>query len=178
MAAVRRRSRLKPTNASWHRLALVAAGLLCIGGIAHAFPWSDDMRRSPAFKAQRKILYPPDSTVSRAGKPDMARGFSRETSDKIPNPTQRTPGGLVHGDTLFTRYCVPCHGASGEGNGLVAQKFPGVANLMLDVTKNRTDGYIYFYIRHGGILMPGYGYAIDAKSAWDVISYLRKLQGK
>jgi hypothetical protein len=50
------------------------------------------------------------------------------------------------------------------------------ANLMTGVSKNLPDGYIYGYIRNGGIWMPGYSDAMTSNERWQVVVYLRDLQ--
>ncbi len=156
-------------------LGVLLAGL-AVTASAGAFPWSNDMRKSPGLRPQRVILMPPDSTVPRTGKVDQ--GVRREAADKLVNPVPRTPAAEAAGKATFDRYCYPCHGAAGHGDGPVAAKFPGVANLTLPLTQGRTDGFIYVYVRHGGILMPSYGYGVKPRDAWDVVHYVRKLQGK
>jgi hypothetical protein len=49
--------------------------------------------------------------------------------------------------------------------------------LLSDVTKNRADGYIYGMIRNGRGLMPTYD-RIEDMDRWDVVNYVRALQGK
>ena len=58
-----------------------------------------------------------------------------------------------------------------------ATKFgmPGI-NLVMDITKGRSDGYIFGMIRNGRGLMPSYNRIEDA-DRWDVVNYLRGLQG-
>jgi hypothetical protein len=58
-----------------------------------------------------------------------------------------------------------------------ATKFgmPGI-NLTTDMTKSRTDGYIFGMIRNGRGLMPPYN-RIEELDRWDVVNYLRALQG-
>ena len=51
---------------------------------------------------------------------------------------------------------------------------PGI-NLITDVTKARTDGYIFGIIRNGRGLMPPYN-RIEEPDRWDVVNYLRALQ--
>src|SRR5450759_2277711 len=46
-----------------------------------------------------------------------------------------------------------------------------------DLTKSRTDGYIFGMIRNGRGLMPPYN-RIEERERWDVVNYLRGLQGK
>jgi hypothetical protein len=51
-----------------------------------------------------------------------------------------------------------------------------------DLTKaqpaERTDGYLYATIRNGSIVMPTYGDAMSSTERWEVVLYLRHLQGK
>jgi hypothetical protein len=58
-----------------------------------------------------------------------------------------------------------------------ATKFgmPGI-NLTTDLTKGRTDGYIFGMIRNGRGLMPPYN-RIEEMDRWDVVNYVRALQG-
>lgn len=58
-----------------------------------------------------------------------------------------------------------------------ATKFgmPGI-NLTMDITKARTDGYIFGMIRNGRGLMPPYN-RIEEMDRWDVVNYVRALQG-
>ena len=51
-------------------------------------------------------------------------------------------------------------------------------NLKQAQTQGRTDGYIFAYIRYGGkVMMPAYG-RINEQEAWDIVYYVRYLQGK
>ena len=49
---------------------------------------------------------------------------------------------------------------------------------MTGITKNLPDGYIYGYIRDGGIWMPPYDDAMTSNERWQVVVYLRNLQSK
>jgi hypothetical protein len=42
----------------------------------------------------------------------------------------------------------------------------------------RSDGYLYATIRNGSIVMPAYGDAMSADERWQVVLFLRKLQGR
>ena len=82
-----------------------------------------------------------------------------------------------HGEQLFLANCSPCHGTGGAGNGSVVHLLlHKPANLMTGVSKNLPDGYIYGYIRNGGIWMPSYNDAMSSNERWQVVVYLRDLQ--
>ena len=98
---------------------------------------------------------------------------------KFHNPLQPTPVNLAHGEVLFETDCAPCHGMTGKGDGSVVhllQHKP--ANLLTGVSKNLPDGYVYGYIRNGGIWMPSYDDAMSSTERWQVVMYMRALERK
>ena len=62
------------------------------------------------------------------------------------------------------------------GDGPVAAQFMPPPDLLAEATRKRTDGYMYMYMRHGGIVMPSYGNALSSKDAWDIVHYIRHMQ--
>lgn len=95
----------------------------------------------------------------------------------LQNPTSPTPASLDNGRKYYQINCAVCHGVSGKGNGPAVRYLMPAPNLMIDFTKNRTDGYIYGMIRNGRGIMPTYD-RIEDLDRWDVVNYLRALQGK
>jgi mono/diheme cytochrome c family protein len=59
----------------------------------------------------------------------------------------------------------------------VVPKFVPPPDLTADATKARTDGYIYAMIKQGRGIMPRYGDKILGADRWNVVNYVRKLQG-
>lgn len=143
---------------------------------AYCFPWSIDMYRGPAVQ--------PESVAPRvmpAGTLPVNTGMPRMNLEQMTlsmhNPFKPTPARLAHGKDLFSTDCAPCHGETGVGDGPVAhllQHKP--ANLVSGVSKNLPDGYIYGYIRNGGVWMPSYGDAMSSDERWDVVMYIRNFQ--
>lgn len=99
-----------------------------------------------------------------------------ETAPMVKDPYEATQASIVRGDTLFRAVCSPCHGKTMLGDGTVAPSFMPPPDLLAEATRNRSDGFIYNYVRHGGVVMPSYGNAMSAHDAWDVIHYLRHMQ--
>jgi S-disulfanyl-L-cysteine oxidoreductase SoxD len=162
---------------------------------AHAFPWSTDMFRGAAvqpLEVAPRVM--PEGTLPvdgihynvHYGQPDGmpdAQAIPPMKLElmtvKMQNPLQPTPEVLAHGKELFETDCAPCHGMTGKGDGTVVhllQHKP--ANLMTGVSKNLPDGYIYGYIRNGGIWMPSYDDAMSSNERWQVVVYLRSLEKK
>jgi mono/diheme cytochrome c family protein len=155
----------------------VACFVLCGARAVQAFPWSTDMFAGAAV--QPLAMAPrvmPSGTLPINGIPNMDL---EQMTIGMKNPLKDTPANLAHGKELFMNTCFPCHGENGEGNGPVAhllQHKP--SNLVTGVSKNLPDGYIYGYIRNGGIWMPSYDDAMSSNERWDVIMYVRSLQAK
>lgn len=95
----------------------------------------------------------------------------------IANPVPISEASLANGRKYYSINCAVCHGDRGDGSGAATRYgFPGIS-LLLDVTKNRSDGYIFGMIRNGRGLMPSYN-RIEERDRWDVVNYVRALQGK
>ena len=154
-----------------------------------ACEWFTDFKRQPSIWTWEQVK---DSTPSR-GNPQMSvpitgtavagyqvsYGAFPATIDSmagIRNPTAPTDSSLANGHKYFAINCAVCHGDRAMGDG-TATKFgmPGI-NLTTDMTKGRSDGYIFGMIRNGRGLMPPYN-RIEEMDRWDVVNYLRALQG-
>ena len=152
--------------------------------------WFTDFKRQPSLVTWEPVK---DSLTPSRGNPQMSvpvtgtavAGFQVSYSPlpgtidsmaAIPNPHPVSAASLLNGRKYFQVNCSPCHGDAGMGDG-PATKFgmPGI-NLTTDVTKGRSDGYIFGMIRNGRGLMPTYN-RIEEPDRWDVVNYLRALQG-
>lgn len=95
----------------------------------------------------------------------------------IANPTPVSEESLINGRKYFQINCAVCHGANADGNGaLTRYQFPAIS-LLNELAMGRADGYVFGMIRNGRGLMPSYN-RIEEADRWDVVNYLRKLQGK
>lgn len=96
----------------------------------------------------------------------------------LPNPVPATEASLDRGEVLFLRFCAPCHGPNGDGVSgyIISAGYPPYP-LVSDRVRQFTDGYIYGMIRMGRGNMPSYGHRIGHFDRWNVVNYLRTLQG-
>jgi mono/diheme cytochrome c family protein len=146
------------------------------------YPNIRDMRRSVVILPQKTSLRAPDSlSVPITGREVMpsqdALMSSRDAiAARYHNPTAVDDSSLARGERMFSRLCVPCHGKSMMGDGPVAAKFMPPPDLLKAQTRTRSDGFIYTYIRFGGVIMPKYGQALTQAETWDVINYVRHQQ--
>jgi mono/diheme cytochrome c family protein len=94
------------------------------------------------------------------------------------NPLPVTPALLRQGREQFDIYCTPCHGALGDGNGIIKKlgAMPAVANLHDKRIVEMTDGEIFNTVTRGKNLMAAYGPTVAVKDRWAIVAYLRALQ--
>lgn len=92
-------------------------------------------------------------------------------------PFAITAADLDRGQERFNIYCSPCHGRTGEGNGMVVQRgFKKAANYHVDRLRQVPAGYIFGVITNGFGAMPDYGSVIPARDRWLIVAYVRALQ--
>jgi mono/diheme cytochrome c family protein len=155
-----------------------------------ACEWFTDFKRQASISTWEVVT---DSTVPSRGNPQMSvpttgtamAGYQVSYSPfpatidsmaGIANPTPVSDSSLANGRKYFQINCAVCHGERAMGDGPVTKfGMPGI-NLTTDMTKARTDGYIFGMIRNGRGLMPPYN-RIEEMDRWDVVNYLRALQG-
>jgi mono/diheme cytochrome c family protein len=114
--------------------------------------------------------------------------------DGFPAQVQLTPAFLKRGQERYNINCAICHGAAGNGKGVVSgltsfkdgSKYTNV--LPLDLTgpgvddaanpSYRSDGKIYDSIVNGSAskIMGGYGANITVQDRWAIVAYIRTLQ--
>ena len=92
------------------------------------------------------------------------------------SPLDSSANVLADGKLLFEMYCKHCHGPKGEGDGKVADKFLGVANLKGQAYLNITEGHIFHVITKGAGLMQPHGSQVSPMDRWKIARYVKSLQ--
>ena len=170
------------------RTAALAALLLPLA----ACEWFTDFKRTPKVDTWEAYTY--DSIRLHRGQPQLsvpttgsaAPGYrwsyqpmigTLDSMSVIPNPTAPSAASLENGRKYYQINCAVCHGPAGKGNGSATRfgviPFP----LTTATTVGRTDGYIFAMIRNGRGSMPSYN-RIEESDRWDVVNYVRALQGQ
>jgi mono/diheme cytochrome c family protein len=167
--------------------ALVAVGVLLTlacqpEDVVHRIGWFSTMVTQRSIKPYAMLRDPVEGTVPVTG---PAPVLDAETADRIVNPRTRTSASINRGKFVYETYCLVCHGEGGHGDGPISADaggpFAGVRSLVTDTVARRSDGYIYGVIVNaqamGRALMPRYGDKIRGTDQWDLVNYVRTLQG-
>lgn len=91
---------------------------------------------------------------------------------------------LAQGNKQFDIYCAPCHGISGDGNGLIAKRAKelGASSIAPPIkfsdakVRKMPDGQLFATISNGVRNMPAYKHAIPNQDRWAIVAYMRALQ--
>jgi mono/diheme cytochrome c family protein len=159
-----------------------------------ACSWFTDFKRQPAIEPWEPVsqldsdtTHPPRSaplySVPVSGVPaaSYAISYSRfpgviDSFSVIPNPVPVDQRSVDNGRLEYQINCAMCHGMNGGGIGTMA-KYNFAISLTGAITQARTDGYLWGMIRNGRGLMPSYS-RVDQMDRWDIVNYIRTLQGK
>lgn len=81
-----------------------------------------------------------------------------------------------HGKELYERFCVMCHGASGNGQGSLVTKgaLGGVPSYSGPQLAGLPVGKMYHTLTHGKGLMGSYASQLTPNERWEVICYIQQ----
>ena len=161
-------------------LLLIFLILFAYSTSLYSFPWNYDMWIQPSIQPYQMPLIYPDKSVTTEG--NTSQPEPREKIEAITaSPVPYSAKSVERGEEVFQIYCTVCHGPEGKGDGIIVKTGKGFypVNLAAPATVQRSDGFLYAYIRYGGkVMMPSYRESISEVDAWNVVNYVRKLQKK
>lgn len=171
------------------RRAVIAALPLALG----ACSWFTDFRQQPSVGTWQ--VFNPDSAETQAFR-GMPRGSVSINGTMMPewqvsygqmpgtidsmstlaNPVVADLASVQRGRVYFQINCAVCHGHAGVGDGTATKLGMVPMPLTSDRAKAFADGYLWGIMRNGRGLMPSAN-RIEETDRWDVVNYVRALQG-
>lgn len=141
-------------------------------GLSSQLPQPGTIAQSQPFVVGGREVYPFEDAPLNTGRVPGTTNFVEL------NPYPVTSVLLARGQQRFTVYCAPCHGQTGEGNGITKKigAMAVVANLHDKRIVELADGDIFNTVSYGKLNMQGYASQIGVEDRWAIIAYLRALQ--
>jgi mono/diheme cytochrome c family protein len=99
-------------------------------------------------------------------------------SKYIKNPLDSTAEILAEGKAFYEIFCISCHGATGQGDGLVGQVMLGVPAYNVGRVKDLSEGWIFHTISKGRGRMYPLGAQIPIENRWKIVRYVQTLQNQ
>lgn len=111
---------------------------------------------------------------------DMRHGWAFLTPPKLKYIGTNDQESQQRGKKLFVQHCQKCHGATGTGNGPLAEKLNiKPANLQkLSTNQDVTNTYLVVQINNGKGDMPRWQDFLNQEQAFDLTNYIRTLKPK
>lgn len=147
-----------------------------------------DMHDAPSYDPLQQTDFFPDGAASRALVANtVARGQLREDehlytgkvggqpATEFPFPV--TAEVMARGQERFNVYCAPCHGRTGEGNGMIVQRgFRAPPSYHEERLRNAPVGYFFDVMTNGFGAMQDYAAQVSVTDRWAIAAYIRALQ--
>jgi len=161
------------------RLILVILVVATLLGVVMLFTYDIIKLEWISFMEIQPSYEPMDSPL-----PVAANSIPFEGAAYVPgmgapvNPIEADEVSVERGRVLFSVNCVMCHGATGEGNGIVGGALVNPpANLTSDVTQTKSDGTLFLTISNGVTgRMPALNENLTVRDRWDLVNYIRTLE--
>lgn len=163
-------------------LPLIVAGCVLLGACRQ------DMHDAPRYEPLEASTFFTDGRGSRTLVANtVARGTLREDAhlyegkingqlaDLFPMPV--TADVMARGRERFNVFCSPCHGRTGQGNGIVVQRgFRAPPSYHEERLRSAPVGYFFDVMTHGFGAMPDYATQVPVADRWAIAAYIRALQ--
>jgi len=146
----------------------------------------DPDQKNDNFKDGKTAQLPPAGTTPlgfvRFDYPNTKDGYEKAGLE-VKTTLPQTQANYADGKVLFEHFCSPCHGVTGQGDGLVvAHGFPPPPSYSKGTSsrggamKDLTDGRIYHTITYGLNAMGSYASQLAPEERWKVVMYVQHLQ--
>jgi hypothetical protein len=170
------------TRTRWGRLLGATALLLTLAACRQ------DMHDQPKYRGLRGSDFFPDGQSARPLVANtVARGHLNEdtlliTGKEGPNDTTVFPFPVTEtvmnrGRERFDIYCSPCHGRTGNGDGMVVRRgYRRPPAFSEERLRTAPIGHVFDVITNGFGAMPDYQAQIPVADRWAIAAYVRALQ--
>lgn len=167
-----------------NRIALILFGSLALAGCSRL-----DMQDQPKYRPQRPSEFfadgrserqPVEGTIARGAlNEDTAfyEGKDAAGKDIEEFPLVVNKDLILRGENRYDIYCTPCHGAIGNGLGMIVRRgFKQPPSYHIDRLRNAPVGHFFDVISNGYGAMQNYALQLQPRDRWAVIAYIRALQ--
>jgi cytochrome c553 len=164
------------------RAVVIVAACVALAGCRQ------DMHDAPSYDPLQATTFFANGAASRPLVPNtVPRGHLRadehlytgkingQVANEFPMPVTKQV--LDRGQERFNVYCAPCHGRTGEGNGMIVQRgFRQPPSYHEERLRNVPVGYFFDVMTNGFGAMQDYSAQVTVPDRWAIAAYIRVLQ--
>jgi hypothetical protein len=161
---------------------LAAFALIVVPGCRqdmHDQPKYIPLRQSAFFNDARSARPVIEGTVARGQlrDDDLLYEGKLNGADSTMFPFRVDAPVMVRGQERFNIYCSPCHGRTGQGDGMVVLRgYRRPPSFHQDRLRDAPVGHFFDVITNGFGAMPDYAAQIRPEDRWAIVAYVRALQ--
>ncbi len=137
------------------------------------------LRESDFYADKRSARPIIEGTVARNQLKEDAYFYTGKVgnSDGDYMPFPATAEVLARGQQRFNIYCSPCHGETGDGNGMIVQRgYKHPPSYHTPRLLKEPIGYFFDVMTNGFGAMPDYAEQVTPSDRWAIAAYIRALQ--
>jgi mono/diheme cytochrome c family protein len=173
---------LRPDLLTRSRLAALVLAAMALSGCRqdmHDAPSYDPLQASPFFAngaASRTLVA---NTVARGQLREDELFYTGKLNGQAATefPMLVTADLMARGQERFNVFCSPCHGRTGQGNGMIVQRgFRQPPSYHEERLRNAPVGYFFDVMTNGFGAMQDYAAQVPPADRWAIAAYIRALQ--
>jgi mono/diheme cytochrome c family protein len=163
-------------------LLLAACCFLLLAGCQQQMadqPRYKPLARSTFFGDERSARPLVPGTVARGHLNADEAFFTGKSGGKLVDtlPFPISPEVLARGQERFDIFCAPCHGRTGNGDGMVVRRgFRPPPSYHTDRLRQAPVGHFFDVMTKGFGAMPDYVAQVPPRDRWAIVAYIRALQ--
>ena len=145
----------------------------------HNSPKAIPLRESVLFKNGSSARTLVEGTVARGTLQDDVSFFTGKNgaAEVDALPFALTAEVLDRGEQRFGIYCTPCHGVTGQADGMIVRRgYRQPPSFHIDRLRQAPLGHFYDVMSNGFGAMPDYKAQISPRDRWAIAAYVRALQ--
>jgi mono/diheme cytochrome c family protein len=145
----------------------------------HDAPRYDPLEEAPFFTDGRSARALVANTVARGYLKEDEHFYTGKVNGQLATefPVPVTMDLMTRGQERFDVFCAPCHGRTGEGNGMIVQRgFRQPPSYHEDRLVNAPPGHFFDVMTNGFGAMQDYSAQVPVPDRWAIAAYIKALQ--
>ncbi len=146
---------------------------------------------NPVYKDSLSARKPVPGTVSQGAFPNSSMSINQliypypntpegyeNAGLNLKNPLVSSEATLAQGKMIYSKMCIHCHGAKGDGVGslkVAGEAFP-VPSYTSDALKNLPEGKMFHTLNYGKGLMGSHASQLSKEERWKCVLWVQELQ--